>query len=78
MQWEAARPSDPLGEPSLAEMTEKAIEMLRKDCDGYFLYVECECRHQSLMHNGFKQLWPDTSFNIETCLNSILSIYDVL
>ena len=28
------------GEPSLKEMTEKAIQILQKDPDGYFLFVE--------------------------------------
>lgn len=28
------------GEPSLAEMTEKAIKILRKNSEGYFLFVE--------------------------------------
>ncbi|KAK3105350.1 hypothetical protein FSP39_023195 [Pinctada imbricata] len=43
MQYEADR-KDPsketAGEPSLAEMTEKAIGILRKDPDGFFLLVE--------------------------------------
>ena len=28
------------GEPSLAEMTEKAIQILRKNAKGFFLFVE--------------------------------------
>ena len=31
---------DGAGEPSIAEMTEKAIRMLKKDEDGFFLFVE--------------------------------------
>jgi len=40
MQFEADRADDPAGEPSLAEMTEKAIEILSRDEDGFFLLVE--------------------------------------
>ena len=28
------------GEPSLAEMTEKAIQILQKNTEGFFLFVE--------------------------------------
>lgn len=38
MSFEAER--DPAKEPSLAEMTELAIEMLSRDNDGYFLMIE--------------------------------------
>ncbi|CAK8698630.1 unnamed protein product [Clavelina lepadiformis] len=40
MQYEAERESDKAGEPSLAEMTQKSIEILRKNSNGYFLLVE--------------------------------------
>ena len=40
MQYEVHRPDDPAGEPSLAEMVEKAIRILDKSDDGYYLYVE--------------------------------------
>lgn len=40
MQYEADRGNDKAGEPSLAEMTEKAINILKKDNDGFFLTVE--------------------------------------
>lgn len=40
MEYEADRQSDAAGEPSLAEMTKKAIEILRQDKDGFFLMVE--------------------------------------
>lgn len=40
MQYEADRPVDKAGEPSLTEMTEKAIRMLGKGENGYFLHVE--------------------------------------
>ena len=40
MQFETDRHEDGAGEPSLAEMTRKAIELLSKNSKGYFLMVE--------------------------------------
>ncbi|XP_033726608.1 alkaline phosphatase, tissue-nonspecific isozyme-like [Pecten maximus] len=40
MNYELDRASDIAGEPSLAEMAEKAIKILRKDPKGFFLLVE--------------------------------------
>jgi alkaline phosphatase len=40
MRFETDRASDPAGEPSLAEMTALAIELLERDPDGFFLMVE--------------------------------------
>ena len=40
MQYEVDRASDTAGEPSIAEMTEKAIKILKKNPKGYFLFVE--------------------------------------
>ncbi|XP_072028874.1 alkaline phosphatase-like [Amphiura filiformis] len=40
MQYEHQRVNDPAGEPSLAEMTEKAIQILQKNEKGFFLMVE--------------------------------------
>lgn len=40
MQYEADRAEDIAGEPSLAEMTRKAIEILRRNPNGFFLLVE--------------------------------------
>jgi alkaline phosphatase len=40
LEFESARPNDAGGEPSLAEMTQKAIAMLQRDEDGYVLMVE--------------------------------------
>ena len=39
-QYEADRAGDKAGEPSLTEMTEKAIRMLNKSHKGFFLHVE--------------------------------------
>ena len=40
MQYETDRHLDPAGEPSLTEMTEKAIRILQKNSNGFFLFVE--------------------------------------
>ncbi|XP_071840262.1 alkaline phosphatase, tissue-nonspecific isozyme-like isoform X3 [Apostichopus japonicus] len=40
MQYESDRANDTSGEPSIAEMTEKAIQILSKNNNGFFLAVE--------------------------------------
>ena len=40
MQYEVERAADKAGEPSIEEMTKKAIEILQKNPKGYFLLVE--------------------------------------
>jgi alkaline phosphatase len=40
MKWEGERAGDRAGEPSLAEMTSVAIDLLARDPDGFFLMVE--------------------------------------
>jgi alkaline phosphatase len=40
MEYEYDRPSDFGGEPSLADLTAKSIELLSSDADGFFLHVE--------------------------------------
>ena len=40
VQYEADRAGDPAGEPSLTEMTDKALKILLKDPKGFFLHVE--------------------------------------
>lgn len=40
MKYELDRATDKAGEPSIAEMTEKAIKILQKNPKGYFLLVE--------------------------------------
>lgn len=40
MQYEADRNTGPSGEPSLTEMTDKALKMLKKNPNGFFLHVE--------------------------------------
>ena len=43
MQYDAERVNDTAGEPSLAEMVEKAIKILSKNEKGFFLFVEGTC-----------------------------------
>ena len=40
MQYEVDRVADGSKEPSIMEMTEKAIQILQKNSKGYFLLVE--------------------------------------
>ena len=40
LQYEADRPQDPAGEPSLTEMTDKALQTLLRAPKGFFLHVE--------------------------------------
>lgn len=40
MQYELERDTSANGEPSLADMTKKAIRILEKGTSGYFLLVE--------------------------------------
>ena len=40
MKYEVDRADDKAGEPSIEEMTEKAIKILQKNPKGYFLLVE--------------------------------------
>ena len=40
MQYEVERASDKAGEPSIEEMVDKAIRILKKNPKGYFLLVE--------------------------------------
>lgn len=40
VQYEADKANDPAGEPTLSEMSDKALRMLMKDRKGFFLHVE--------------------------------------
>lgn len=42
MQYGVDRADDAAGEPSIGEMTEKAIKILQRNPKGYFLFVEGE------------------------------------
>ena len=44
MQYEVDREEDGAGEPSIAEMTEKAIKILQKNSKGYFVGISGQTR----------------------------------
>jgi alkaline phosphatase len=57
MQYEADRAQDRAGEPSLAEMTAKAIAILAKNRKGYFLMVEAgRIDHAHHDNNAYRAL----------------------
>jgi alkaline phosphatase len=57
MRYEANRNEDVGGEPSLTEMTMKAIELLENDDDGFFLMVEAgRIDHAHHANNAFNAL----------------------
>lgn len=63
MQYEADRAADPAGEPSLAEMTEKAIELLARYPGGYFLMVEGgRIDHAHHWGNAYRALTDTVAF----------------
>jgi alkaline phosphatase len=45
MNYELDRAEDRAGEPHLADMTEKAIRILSRNNNGYFLLVEGQLNH---------------------------------
>ncbi len=55
MKYEIDRAGDTLGEPSLAEMTTKSIDILKKNPKGYFLMVEAgRIDHGSHAGNAYR------------------------
>ena len=54
MNYEIERNQDIGGEPSLVEMTEKAIQILEKNGKGFFLLVEGMCSCLYLIDNLLK------------------------
>ena len=43
MSYEYSRPKGDMGEPSLTEMVDMAVKILKKNPKGYFLLVEGNC-----------------------------------
>ena len=57
MKYDHDRLADTGGEPSLAEMTDKAIEVLKRNRKGYFLMVEAgRIDHASHANNAYRTL----------------------
>ena len=80
MRFEADRASDVAGEPSLTEMTVKAIQRLSSDHDGYFLMVESgRIDHAHHAGNAFNALNETTEFSeaIQSALDRV-SLDDTL
>jgi len=64
MKFEVDRPSDPAGEPSLSEMTAKAIDVLARAPKGYFLMVEGgRIDHGHHAGNAFRALGETIEFS---------------
>jgi alkaline phosphatase len=64
MRYEADRSKDVAGEPSLAEMTTKAIEVLKQHRQGYFLMVEGgRIDHAHHAGNAYRALTDTIAFS---------------
>jgi len=64
MKYEADRAQDPAGEPSLAEMTTKAIELLKTNRKGFFLMVEGgRIDHAHHAGNAYRALTDTIAFS---------------
>ncbi|MFI0846634.1 alkaline phosphatase [Mesorhizobium sp. IMUNJ 23232] len=64
MQYEHDRPGDKAGEPSLAEMAEKSIDILSKNPEGYVLLVEGgRIDHASHESNAYRTLSDGAAMN---------------
>lgn len=74
MRYEANRHEDIGGEPSLTEMTLKAIELLAGDEDGFFLMVEAgRIDHAHHANNAFNALneTAELSRAVEAAINAV-------
>jgi alkaline phosphatase len=79
-EHEFDRPKDKGGEPSLAEMTAKAIDILKKNPQGFFLMVEGgRIDHASHAGNAFRTLSDTVALNeaVKTALGKV-SLEDTL
>ncbi len=73
MQYEADRGNDIAGEPSLSEMTEKAIQVLDNNRKGFFLMVESgRIDHAHHAGNAYRALTDtiELSKAVETAMNN--------
>lgn len=75
MDFEADRNTGPTGDPSLAEMTKKALSILMKNSKGFFLFVESgRIDHAHHYNNPYRAL--DETLVLESALLSVLSVID--
>ena len=64
MEYEHDRPSDKAGEPSLAQMTEKAIDILSQNPEGFLLMIEGgRIDHGSHDGNAFRTVTDGVALN---------------
>lgn len=64
MEYEHDRPNDTAGEPSLAEMTEKAIDILSQNPEGFLLLIEGgRIDHGSHDGNAFRTVTDGVALN---------------
>ena len=74
MEYEHDRPKDTAGEPSLAEMTDKAIDILAKNPEGFLLLIEGgRIDHGSHDSNAFRTLTDAVALNeaVKTVLRKV-------
>jgi alkaline phosphatase len=75
MQFEADRQRDKAGEPSLTEMTAKAIQMLKKNPKGFYLHVEAgRIDHAHHGNNAYRAL-TDT-IELSNAVNIAMELTD--
>ena len=76
MQYEADRAKDKGGEPSLTEMALKAIDILAKNPEGYFLMVEGgRIDHGSHANNAYRTMTDAVAF--EEAIKAVLAKVDI-
>lgn len=73
MRYESERAADPSGEPSLAEMTRKAIEILSRNGRGYVLLVEAG-RIDHAHHVGRADLALDDTVALDAAVEAALGM----
>lgn len=76
MQYEADRKTDGAGEPSLAEMTRKAIVMLERNANGYVLLVEAG-RIDHAHHAGNARRALEDTVALDEAVQAAMATVDV-
>jgi alkaline phosphatase len=77
MQYEADRSEDAGGEPSLAQMTKLAIEILKRNPDGFFLLVEGgRIDHGHHDNNAYRALTDGIAFAEAVAVADEMTAYD--
>ncbi|XP_054280636.1 alkaline phosphatase-like [Macrosteles quadrilineatus] len=76
MEFEADRDTGPSGDPSLTDMTNKALSVLERSPKGYFLFVESgRIDHAHHYNNAYRAL--DETLTLETALADVLNRVDL-